>query len=85
MEGNVDNSLQKENRSFKKENYVFSLVCVAFEVPAGYLYKYPGRGEMISELSAHGTSQVDRAMVLSGLCVYGEGEIGLAYLSLSMK
>lgn len=45
----------RKNRSFRKENYVFSLVSVAFEVPAGYLYKYQEKSEMISELSAHGT------------------------------
>lgn len=54
VEDSVGNSL-KENRSFKKGNDVFSLVCIAFEVPADHLYKYPDRGEMISELSAHGS------------------------------
>lgn len=42
---------------------------------------------MISELSAPCSSQVDgrEQWSLTGLCVYGEGKMGLAYSNLSMK
>lgn len=39
LQGDVEDSVDKENGNFKKGNDVFCLVCVTFEVPAGHLYK----------------------------------------------
>lgn len=52
------------------------LVCVAFEVSAGYLYKYPERGEMISELSAHGgQAESTEQWFLTGCVCMGRGRL----------